>query len=182
MKTLYTAEALATGEGRTATAAPPTARLISTWRTEGDGWQRQRHQPRAAVRHRLRRLLPFGAAAGRPQEKADVEDSAVGTRVSLGQLDNGGFGLAVELEVTLPNMVTTPRRRLDREGPPGVPLLERHPRQHRRHARRHRRLSHSETAGRSRFQPLNSKAQIRDLPEFRHQHQPVLRERRRPAR
>jgi lipoyl-dependent peroxiredoxin len=38
------------------------------------------------------------------QEKADVSDSAVGARVSLGQIDNGGFGLAVELEVTLPNL------------------------------------------------------------------------------
>src|SRR6202008_5090090 len=38
------------------------------------------------------------------QEKADVTDSAVGARVSLGQIDNGGFGLAVELEVTLPNL------------------------------------------------------------------------------
>jgi osmotically inducible protein OsmC len=28
----------------------------------------------------------------------------VGSRVSLGTLDNGGFGLAVELEVTLPNV------------------------------------------------------------------------------
>jgi Ohr subfamily peroxiredoxin len=37
-------------------------------------------------------------------EKADVSDSAVGARVSLGQLDNGGFGLAVELEVSLPNL------------------------------------------------------------------------------
>jgi Ohr subfamily peroxiredoxin len=28
----------------------------------------------------------------------------VGARVSIGQIDNGGFGLAVELEVTLPNV------------------------------------------------------------------------------
>jgi Ohr subfamily peroxiredoxin len=38
------------------------------------------------------------------QDNADVSDSAVGARVSLGQLDNGGFGLAVELEITLPNL------------------------------------------------------------------------------
>jgi Ohr subfamily peroxiredoxin len=38
------------------------------------------------------------------QEKADVSDSAVGSRVSIGVLDNGGFGLAVELEITLPNV------------------------------------------------------------------------------
>ena len=28
----------------------------------------------------------------------------MGARVSIGQIDNGGFGLAVELEVTLPNV------------------------------------------------------------------------------
>jgi Ohr subfamily peroxiredoxin len=38
------------------------------------------------------------------QDKADVSDSTVGARVSIGSLDNGGFGLAVELEVTLPNL------------------------------------------------------------------------------
>src|SRR6185503_13671110 len=38
------------------------------------------------------------------QEQADVSDSAVGALVSIGQLDNGGFGLAVELEITLPNV------------------------------------------------------------------------------
>ena len=38
------------------------------------------------------------------QDKADVSDSAVGARVSIGNLDNGGFGLAVELEITLPNV------------------------------------------------------------------------------
>lgn len=38
------------------------------------------------------------------QEKADITDSAVGAKVSLKSVDNGGFGLAVELEITLPNL------------------------------------------------------------------------------
>jgi Ohr subfamily peroxiredoxin len=38
------------------------------------------------------------------QEKVDVTDSAVGARVQIGPNGNGGFGLAVELEVTLPNV------------------------------------------------------------------------------
>ena len=39
------------------------------------------------------------------QDKADVSDSAVGAKVSIGSLDGtGGFGLAVELEVTLPHV------------------------------------------------------------------------------
>jgi len=38
------------------------------------------------------------------QEMADVTDSVVGAHVSLGQVDDGGFGLAVELEITLPSL------------------------------------------------------------------------------
>lgn len=38
------------------------------------------------------------------QEHADVSDSSVGARVSLGQFDDGKYGLAVELEVALPNL------------------------------------------------------------------------------
>lgn len=35
-------------------------------------------------------------------QKADLGDSSVGAQVSIGKLDNGGFGLAVELEVVIP--------------------------------------------------------------------------------
>lgn len=36
--------------------------------------------------------------------KADTTDSAVGARVSIGSNDNGGFQLAVVLEVSIPNV------------------------------------------------------------------------------
>lgn len=35
-------------------------------------------------------------------ERADLGDSSVGAQVSIGKLANGGFGLAVELEVVIP--------------------------------------------------------------------------------
>ena len=38
------------------------------------------------------------------QDGADVSDSTVGSRVSLSSNDAGGFVLAVELEITLPNV------------------------------------------------------------------------------
>lgn len=38
------------------------------------------------------------------EHKADVTDSAVGARVTLGAADDGAFGLAVELEIVLPNV------------------------------------------------------------------------------
>jgi osmotically inducible protein OsmC len=46
------------------------------------------------------------------QDKADVFDSAVGARVSIGNADNGGFGLTVELEITLPNIDHATAQRL----------------------------------------------------------------------
>jgi len=38
------------------------------------------------------------------QDKANVADSAVGAQVGIGQLDGGGFGLAVTLEISLPHL------------------------------------------------------------------------------
>ena len=93
MKTLYTAEALATGEGRDGRGRTSDGKLDLDLAIPEQlfaiGYA-------ACYHSALRRV-------GR-QEKADISDSAVGARVSLGQLDNGGFGLAVELEVTLPNL------------------------------------------------------------------------------
>ena len=42
-------------------------------------------------------------AAGR-QQKLDTTDAAVSASVSIGGLDGGGFGLAVELDVYVPNV------------------------------------------------------------------------------
>jgi len=93
VKTLYTAEALATGEGRDGHGRTSDGKLDLDLAIPEQlfaiGYA-------ACYHSALRRV-------GR-QEKADISDSAVGARVSLGQLDNGGFGLAVELEVTLPNL------------------------------------------------------------------------------
>ena len=105
MKTLYTAEALATGEGRDGHGRTSDGKLdLDLAIPKEMGGSGNGTNPEqlfaigyAACFHSALRLV------GR-QEKADVSDSAVGARVSLGQIDNGGFGLAVELEVTLPNL------------------------------------------------------------------------------
>ena len=105
MKALYTAEALATGEGRDGRARTSDGKvdleLSIPKEMGGNGVGTNPEQlfaaGYAACFHSALRLV-----AG--QEKADVSDSAVGARVSIGSLDNGGFGLAVELEVTLPNV------------------------------------------------------------------------------
>jgi lipoyl-dependent peroxiredoxin len=105
MKTLYTAEALTTGDGRNGHARSSDGRLDlqlaipKEMGGSGDGTNPEQLFAigYAACFHSALRLV------GR-QEKADVTDSAVGARVSLGQTDSGGFGLAVELEVSLPNL------------------------------------------------------------------------------
>jgi Ohr subfamily peroxiredoxin len=105
MKTIYTAEALTTGDGRDGHARSADGRLDlelaipKEMGGSGDGTNPEQLFAigYAACFHSALRLV------GR-QEKADVSDSAVGSRVSLGQLDSGGFGLAVELEITLPNV------------------------------------------------------------------------------
>jgi osmotically inducible protein OsmC len=105
MKTLYTAEALTTGDGRDGHARSSDGRLDLALAIpkemggSGDGTNPEQLFAigYAACFHSALRLV------GR-QEKADVSDSAVGARVSIGQTDGGGFGLAVDLEVTLPNV------------------------------------------------------------------------------
>ncbi|RPA12687.1 organic hydroperoxide resistance protein [Gordonia sp. OPL2] len=103
MKAIYTAEALATGDGRNGHARTSDGKidldLDMPKELGGSGVGTNPEQlfaaGYAACFHSALRLV-----AG--QAGADVTDSAVGARVSLGSTDNGGFGLAVELEVTLP--------------------------------------------------------------------------------
>src|SRR5260370_11313149 len=105
MKTLYTAEALATGEGRDGHGRTSDGKLdLDLAIPKEMGGSGNGTNPEqlfaigyAACFHSALRLV------GR-QEKADVEDSAVGARVSLGQIDNGGFMPAVELADTTPQM------------------------------------------------------------------------------
>lgn len=105
MKTLYTAEALATGEGRDGHGRSSDGRLdfdLAIPKEMGGSGNGTNPEELFAVGyaacfHSALRLVAR-------QEKADVSDSSVGARVSIGQLDNGGFGLAVELEITLPNV------------------------------------------------------------------------------
>jgi osmotically inducible protein OsmC len=105
VKTLYTAEALATGEGRDGHGRTSDGKLDLDLATPPElGGSGNGTNPEqlfaigyAACFHSALRLVARA-------EKADVTDSAVGARVSLGALDNGGFGLAVELEISLPNL------------------------------------------------------------------------------
>ena len=105
MTVLYTAEALATGDGRNGHARTSDGKvdvdLTMPKELGGSGTGTNPEQLFAAgygaCFHSALRLVA-------KQESADVADSSVGARVSLVSADNGGFGLAVELEITLPNV------------------------------------------------------------------------------
>jgi lipoyl-dependent peroxiredoxin len=105
MKTLYTAEALATGEGRDGHGRSSDGRLdldLAIPKEMGGSGNGTNPEQLFAVGYAACFHSALRLVAG--QAKADITDSAVGARVSIGQIDNGGFGLAVELEVTLPNL------------------------------------------------------------------------------
>jgi Ohr subfamily peroxiredoxin len=103
VKPLYTAQALASGEGRDGNARSNDGKLDVTLSSPVElGGTGQGTNPEqliaagyAACFHSALRLV------GR-KEHADLTDSAVAAKVHLGQLDSTGFGLAVELEIALP--------------------------------------------------------------------------------
>ncbi|GAB2858396.1 organic hydroperoxide resistance protein [Nocardioides pacificus] len=105
MDAIYTAEALATGEGRNGHGSTPDGRLSldlaipKKMGGTGDGTNPEQlfAVGYAACFHSALQMVAR-------QAKADVTDSAVGASVSIGALDGGGFGLAVTLEVTLPSL------------------------------------------------------------------------------
>ncbi|WP_069164104.1 organic hydroperoxide resistance protein [Nocardia altamirensis] len=105
MKILYTAEALATGDGRNGHARTTDGKVDVTLATpkemggngEGTNPEQLFAAGYAACFHSALRLVG-------KQAKANIDDSAVGARVGIGPNDAGGFGLAVTLEVSLPHL------------------------------------------------------------------------------
>lgn len=113
MKTLYTAEALATGDGRNGHARSTDGKidvnLSAPTSMGGDGEGTNSEQlfaaGYAACFHSALRLV--GKQAG-----ANIDDSAVGAKVGIGPDDAGGFQLEVTLEVTLPHLPRDEARQL----------------------------------------------------------------------
>ncbi|MFC7376167.1 organic hydroperoxide resistance protein [Brachybacterium sp. GCM10030267] len=105
MKALYTAEALSTGTGRDGhvRTLEGTVDLDMATPTEMGGSGNGANPEQlfaagyAACFHSALNLV-----AGKA--KADVSDSTVGGRVQIGPDDKGGFQLAVQLEVVIPNL------------------------------------------------------------------------------
>ena len=117
MKTIYTAEALATGAGRDGHGRSADGRLdLDLAIPQEMGGSGEGTNPEqlfavgyAACFHSALQLVAR-------QAKADVTDSSVGSRVHIGPTDDGGFQLAVELEVTLPHLDTEVAQQLATRG------------------------------------------------------------------
>ena len=107
METLYTAEALATGDGRNGHTKTVDGFVDLDLKVpEGMGGPGGAANPEdlfaagyAACFHGALKKV-----ASLEESKPDLTDSSVGAKVSIGKLDEGGFGLAVDLEVIIPNM------------------------------------------------------------------------------
>ncbi|MGU3432255.1 organic hydroperoxide resistance protein [Actinomycetes bacterium M1A6_2h] len=105
MKTLYTAEALATGDGRNGHGRTSDGKVDVNLAApkemggSGDGTNPEQlfAVGYAACYHSALRMISKG-------EGVNIDDSSVGAQVSIGPNDAGGFQLAVVLEVTLPNV------------------------------------------------------------------------------
>lgn len=103
MQTIYTASAVAFGDGRNGHVQSTDGLLDADVRIPaemgGPGGATNPEQlfaaGYAACFHSALKLV-----AG--QAKADATDSEVAADVSIGPNDDGGFGLAVQLEITLP--------------------------------------------------------------------------------
>lgn len=105
MKTIYTAEALATGEGRNGHARTSDGRLdLDLAIPEAMGGSGNGTNPEQLFAAGYAACFHSALQMVARQDKADVTDSAVGARVDIGPNDQGGFQLAVTLEVTLPNL------------------------------------------------------------------------------
>lgn len=105
MKTLYTAEALATGAGRDGHGRTSDGRLdldLAIPVEMGGNGQGTNPEQLFAVGYAACFHSALHAVARRTG--ADVRDSSVGSRVRIGPNDAGGYQLAVDLEVTLPHL------------------------------------------------------------------------------
>jgi Ohr subfamily peroxiredoxin len=113
MKTIYTASAVATGDGRNGHVQSTDGHLDLDVRIPeemgGSGGATNPEQlfaaGYAACFHSALRMVAA-------QAKADVTDSEVVADVSIGANDAGGFGLAVQLEVTVPALEADRAREL----------------------------------------------------------------------
>ncbi len=105
MTPVYTVEALATGEGRNGHVATNDGHVDLDVRVpEAMGGSGGAANPEALFAAGYAACFHSALLAAARMQKVKVEDTSVGSRVHFLRNDAGGFELAVELEVIVPNL------------------------------------------------------------------------------
>ncbi|MDQ1129276.1 organic hydroperoxide resistance protein [Microbacterium sp. SORGH_AS_0888] len=105
MDILYTAEALATGDGRNGHVATRDGQLDTDVRVPKEmGGAGGALNPELLFAAGYAACFHSALLAVARQQKTPVHDTSVGARVGIGSNGEGGFGLAVELEVVIPDL------------------------------------------------------------------------------
>ncbi len=105
MEPLYTAEALATGGGRNGHVATKDGIIDTDVRVPAEmGGPGGAPNPEAFFAAGYAACFHGALQAVARAQKVTLEDTSVGSRVHIGDNGSGGFQLAVEIEVVIPNL------------------------------------------------------------------------------
>lgn len=105
MNVLYTAHATATGDGRSGHVQSDDGLLdFNLEMPKGLGGPGGATNPEQLFAAGYSACFHSALKVVAKSKSADVSDSVVSADVSIGKLSSGGFGLAVALKVTIPNM------------------------------------------------------------------------------
>ncbi|QXQ08901.1 organic hydroperoxide resistance protein [Paeniglutamicibacter sp. Y32M11] len=105
MNTLYTAEALSTGQGREGRVFTSDGTLdVAMTPPKELGGSGNGTNPEQLFAAGFAACFHSALQLVARTQKVKVENSTVGGRVHFGQLETGGYQLAVELEVIIPDM------------------------------------------------------------------------------
>ncbi|MCK6080039.1 organic hydroperoxide resistance protein [Microbacterium sp. EYE_5] len=105
MEALYTAEALATGGGRNGHVRTVDGLVDTDVRVPKEmGGAGGAPNPEVFFAAGYAACFHSALQSVARAQKVTLEDTSVGSRVSIGSNGEGGFGLAVELEVVIPNL------------------------------------------------------------------------------
>ncbi|MFU8945517.1 organic hydroperoxide resistance protein [Mycetocola zhadangensis] len=105
MTPLYTAEALATGGGRNGRVTTPSGRVNLDMAVPTEmGGAGNGSNPEELFAAGYATCFHSALQAAARARKVDLGDSSVGGRVHVLAIDGGGFGLAVDLEVVIPEL------------------------------------------------------------------------------
>ena len=113
MEPIYTAEALSTGAGRDGHVSSPDGRVDLDMAVPVEmGGSGRGANPELLFAAGYAACFHSALQGAARQAGVDVTGSTVGAQVDIGKREDGGFGLAVTLEVVLPGVPEEEARRL----------------------------------------------------------------------